>query len=81
MKIKINQYINTWESRCYHEGIPDEADERLESLELVPSYRRIAIAILKNDYPLKSLGFTPKVSPYYTELKRIEIAKRNEKLS
>jgi hypothetical protein len=39
------------------------------------------MAILKNDYPLKSLGFNPPVSEYYTELKRIEIEERNGKKS
>lgn len=77
MKRKINQYIKTWEQRCYFNGIPDEAPERLESLNKVPSYRRIAISILKNDYALKSLGMTAKTSNYYHELKRIELKNRN----
>ena len=76
MKKRINAYIKTWERRCYPEGIPDEAP--FEIKDLVPSYKMIALAILKNDYPLKSLGFTPKKSKYYTILKGIEIAKRNE---
>ena len=77
MKRKINQYIKTWEQRCYSNGIPDEAPERLEALNKVPSYRKIALAILKNDYSLKSLGMQVNVSNYYHELKRIELKNRN----
>jgi len=76
-KLKIIQYIKTWESRCYHDGIPDDAPK--EIFDKVPSYKRIAIAILKNDYPLKSLGYTPPKSEVYNELKRIEIAGRIKK--
>jgi predicted phosphoadenosine phosphosulfate sulfurtransferase len=72
----IEQYVETWERRCYKNGIPDEADQRLESFGLVPSYRRIVNAILKNDPTLKTLGFTPKKGKCYSELKRIEIAAR-----
>lgn len=77
MKRKINQYIKTWEQRCYSEGIPDEAPDRLEVLNKVPSYRKIATCILKNDYQLKGLGLTIQVSNYYHELKRIELKERN----
>lgn len=52
----------------------------LEAANLVPSYRKIAIAILKNDHHLISLGFPPPTSEVYNELKRIEIKERNEKL-
>lgn len=78
MKERILNYIKTWEQRCYHDGIPDEAP--VEIFDMVPSYKRIAIAILKNDYPLKSLGFTPPKSEAYNMLKRIEIANRPKKL-
>ena len=75
MKNKIQEYIETWRGRCYFDDIPDESPS--EILEKVPSYKRIALAILKNDYPLKSLGFTPKKSKYYSILKKIEIEERN----
>lgn len=74
MHNKINEYIETWKKRCYHEDIPDESPT--EILEKVPSYKRIAMAILKNDYPLQSLGFTPKKSNYYNILKKIELEER-----
>lgn len=75
MKEYIMEYISTWESRCYSNGIPDEAPEEIR--HLVPSYRRIAIAILKND--IRDLGFQPKESKWYGVFKRIEIDARNDK--
>jgi len=44
-----------------------------EISDMVPSYKRIAIAILKNDYPLKSLGLNPPKSEVYNDLKKIEL--------
>lgn len=75
-KTKIENYIKEWENRCYPNGIPDTAPLELESRDLVPSYRRICLAILKNDSTLKTLGFSQIPSVYYSELKRIEIAQR-----
>jgi len=74
MRGKIEEYIETWKERCYHEGIPDESPN--EIVDKVPSYKRIVLAILKNDHPLQSLGFTPKKSEYYNILKRIELEER-----
>lgn len=71
---KIKQYVEEWEQRCYSEGIPDEAP--IEINDKVPSYKKICIALLKNDYNLKSLGYEPKKSKYYSILKRIEIDAR-----
>ena len=80
MKEKILNYINDWENKCYKDGIPDEAPLRLEQLGKVPSYRRICIAILKNDFALKTLGFSPPKSEVYNELKRIELEQRKLKI-
>lgn len=76
MKTRIEKYIQEWEKRCYSEGIPDEVPIRLQQLNKAPSYKQICIAVLRNDYSLKSLGFTPQKSAYYSELKRIEISQR-----
>jgi predicted phosphoadenosine phosphosulfate sulfurtransferase len=43
---------------------------------LAPSYKAIAIAILKNDHAMKSLGFSPIKSEWYSAYKRIEISQR-----
>lgn len=74
---KINQYIQTWMEQGYPDGIPDEVPMVLMRLGLAPSYKAICFALLKNDLTLKSLGFTAPVSRFYSELKRIEINKRN----
>ena len=74
MKIKIEKYIKEWESKCYKAGIPDEAPFELEKNCNVPSYRKIAYAILKNDGTLKTLGLdVNKKSEVYFQLKRKEL--------
>jgi predicted phosphoadenosine phosphosulfate sulfurtransferase len=78
MKIKIQNYITEWESRCYSNGIPDEAPLRLEQLNKVPSYKSIVRAIMKNDTTLKSIGFIQKKCKSYHELKRVELEQRNK---
>jgi predicted phosphoadenosine phosphosulfate sulfurtransferase len=57
---RVKNYIQIWEGRCYANGIPDVVQKRLENSGRVPSYRSIAIAILKNDFTLKSLGFAQR---------------------
>ena len=76
MKKKIENYIKDWKKKGYSKDIPDDAPERLMQLNKVPSYKAICIAILKNDHCLKSLGFQPKISKYYSILKKIEISQR-----
>jgi len=76
MKEKIEKYIKTWEDRCYSTGIPDEAPQ--EITHKVSDYKKICIAILKNDKALKTLGFEPKKTLIYSEFKRIEIEDRNK---
>lgn len=76
MEKKIRGWVRTWEGRCYPEGIPDEAPSELENANLVPSYRRICKAILKNDFPLLTLGFTREPCEAYSLLKKIEINER-----
>lgn len=77
MREKIEKYIETWEERCYSDGIPDEVPPRLSQLNKAPSYKQICSAIFKNDHCLKTLGFTPPKGAAYSELKRIEIEERN----
>jgi predicted phosphoadenosine phosphosulfate sulfurtransferase len=76
MRKRIEAYIKDWEEKCYTNGIPDEVPNEIKSK--VPSYKRIAIAILNNDVTLKSLGLTGKKSVYYSILKKIEINERNK---
>lgn len=76
MREKITSYIDKWLSQGYSEGLPDEADERLEAMCKVPSYRMICKAILKNDLALQTLGYSKENCEAYGMLKRIEIAAR-----
>jgi predicted phosphoadenosine phosphosulfate sulfurtransferase len=77
-KNKVAVYIKWWQSRGYPDGLPDEAEPKLEVAGKAPSWRRVCKTILKNDYWCKGLGFSPtKTSAYknYTDL----MARRREK--
>ena len=71
---KIFEYINTWENRCYKNGIPDEVPVEIE--DFAPSYKKIALAILSNDLNFISLDFSPPKSKWYGILKKIELSKK-----
>ena len=55
----------------YSDDLPDEAPTRLEQLRKVPSYRIVAIAILRND--IRMLGVQLPRSRWYSVLKSIEL--------
>ena len=76
MRSKITEYVQKWMERGYSDDIPDEVPTALMQMGLAPSWKAIAIAILKNDHSMKSLGFEAGYSPWYSELKRIEIESR-----
>lgn len=73
---RISAYIERWKHRGYSTGIPDEVPPGLMHNGLAPSYRAVAIALLKNDLKLTSLGFSAPYSDWYGVLKRIEIQAR-----
>jgi len=75
-KSNIKKYIIDWERKGYPDGIPDEAPSELERRGLVPSYRMICIAIMKNPNNLESLGFARPKCKIYQEIKREEIYNR-----
>lgn len=70
----IAHYIAAWKCRGYSEGIPDEVPARLMALRKAPSCKAIVAAILKND--MTELGFARPFSPWYSEIKRVEIEAR-----
>jgi predicted phosphoadenosine phosphosulfate sulfurtransferase len=76
MEEKIVEYIKEWELRCYPDGIPDEAPIELENNNLVPSYRRICKAIMKNDIALQTLGYQRIKCDLYYQLKHRELAQK-----
>lgn len=65
--------------RCYKEDIPDEVPIQLN--EKVPSYKKIALCLLKNDLNLKGLGYDTKRSDWYDYYKRIELNERKKQLT
>jgi len=73
---RVQEYLKAWRERGYSDDIPDEVPIELADELLAPSYKAIAIALLNNDMQLTSLGFEPKVSKWYSVLKRIEIQSR-----
>lgn len=77
MKSRIAHYLETWKHRGYCNGIPEEVPHELMRLNLAPSHKAIAIAILKNDHTLSSLGYSKPVSPWYNAIKKHEIETRN----
>lgn len=66
-RAKIDVFRKWHMDRGYPEGIPDAEDSRLESKRLVPSWRRIAKAILRNDYWCKGLGFSQHRTGSYSK--------------
>ena len=77
---RVSLYVRTWVARGYPNGIPDEADANLEALGKAPSYKRICLAILSNDWHMQTLGGRRPLCEAYMDLKRIEIEARNERL-
>ena len=65
----MKEYETTWIERCYSEGIPDEVPAKLMNSRRAPSWKAVAISILKNDINFHSLGFRPKRSKWYEPLK------------
>lgn len=76
----VDSYVLKWRSRGYPDDIPDEAPAKLEDFGKVPSYRMICKALLKNETHMESLGYAREPCDLYGELKRIELAKRGEKV-
>lgn len=64
-RAKIDVFRHWWMERGYPEGIPDEADAKLEAKRKVPSWRRICKSLLRNDYWCKGLGFSQHKSRSY----------------
>jgi predicted phosphoadenosine phosphosulfate sulfurtransferase len=62
---KIAIFQKWWIDKGYPEGIPDEADYRLEQERKVPSWRRVCKSLLRNDYWCKGLSFTQHKSEAY----------------
>jgi predicted phosphoadenosine phosphosulfate sulfurtransferase len=72
-KNNIRKYVVGWLDKGYPTGIPDEAPVELEKRGLVPSYRNICLALMKNPNNLESLGIKRKKCELYSSIKRSEL--------
>ncbi len=63
--------MNAWRRRCYSTDIPDEVPKKVMQSSRAPSYKAIALAILRNDLQMYSLGFS---TPSYE--RQLEIVER-----
>jgi predicted phosphoadenosine phosphosulfate sulfurtransferase len=77
-KNKIAKYIQWYKERGYPDGIPDQADYRLEQLGKVPAWRQIAKTLLRNDYWCRNLGFSITKSSNYDNYMKLMQKKRHE---
>lgn len=75
---KISVFVKWWMERGYENGIPDEADYKLESDRKVPSWRRICKSLLRNDYWCKGLSFTQHKSEAYNKYLKLIESKKNK---
>jgi len=75
---KITIFVKWWMDRGYPDGIPDEADLRLEAEKKVPSWRRVCKSLLRNDYWCKGLSFTQSKSDAYEKYMRMVEKKKNK---
>jgi predicted phosphoadenosine phosphosulfate sulfurtransferase len=72
------EYIKTWKERCYYNDIPDEIPKKLAASGRAPSYKSIAICILRNDLLLSGLGFQPKENnALYKQIKKLNSEQLN----
>lgn len=77
---KIFVFLKWWETRGYPEDIPDEATAKEEAARKVPSWRRIAKSLLRNDWWCKGLSFSQtKDGFFYDEyFKRLKEKRKKE---
>jgi predicted phosphoadenosine phosphosulfate sulfurtransferase len=73
---KITLFEKWWMEEGYPDGIPDEADYKMEAKRLAPSWRRVCKSLLRNDYWCKGLGFSQQKSEAYT--KYLDMMKRRK---
>ncbi len=78
---KIKEYETIWINRCYSNGIPDEVSDTLMKSGRVPSYKAIALCLLKNDMQLRGIGFGRAESKTVEALIQIKKTSNENQLS
>ena len=54
---RVAEYTRLWQNRCYGEGIPDEVPAKVAESGRAPSWKAVAMCLLRNDLHLYRLGF------------------------
>jgi predicted phosphoadenosine phosphosulfate sulfurtransferase len=75
---KVATFLHWWALKGYPDGIPDEVDAKDEAAHKAPSWRRIAKALLRNDYWCKGLSFTMHKTAAYERYLKIMRARRSK---
>lgn len=75
---KIARFIYWYSKLGYENGIPDEADPKLEASRKVPSWRRVCKALLKNDYWCKEFSMGQNKSTSYEKYQKLMKKRRAE---
>lgn len=65
---RVEAYVQSWEGKCYFEGIPDSVSDKLLFSGRAPSYKAIALCILSNDMYLRRLGLSWEKTAKYREI-------------
>lgn len=77
-KNKIAKYLQWYRERGYPDGIPDQADYKLEQMGKVPAWRQVVKTLLRNDYWCRNLGFSITKSSNYNKYMNLMRRKRQE---
>lgn len=77
-KNKIAVYVKWYRERGYPDGIPDEADYKLEMMGKVPAWRQIVKTLLKNDWYCQTLGFGVTKSSAYDKYLKLMRTRREK---
>lgn len=77
-KNKIAKYLQWYRERGYPDGIPDQADYKLEQMGKAPAWRQIVKTLLRNDYWCRNLGFNITKSSNYNKYMNLMRRKRQE---
>lgn len=72
---RFQSFLKGWAGRGYTE-IPDEAPTVLEAKQWVPSWRRLAKCVLRNDYWCKGLGQAQPKSEAWLQFKAIKASRK-----
>lgn len=76
---KIFVFLRWYEEHGYGQGIPDEAEHKLEISKKAPSWKRICKMLLRNDYIATTIGFVQNKNGYFYERYMARIKADREK--